>query len=124
MAVEAVGRIRSCNSASSASRATLAMIDAALIAGTVASPPITAVARQGPSGVKRPSTSSSPGGSGSASTARRIASRVAWWMFSTSISAALALPSAQPSASSRSTAASCSRRRADSRFESVRPAST
>ena len=107
---------------SSRSRWTLAMIDAAEIARTRASPPIT-VAPASPAraaGCRRPARCSAAGAS--PSTARRIASSVARRMLSRSISSTLASATLQQTApwrrisrSSRSRSSGCSS------FESFRP---
>ncbi len=75
-----------------------------------------------PGGQRLPSTRTKPGCTASRSTARSIARIDAHRMLIASISAASARPSAQASAWSRISAASTSRRRAESFFESASPA--
>ena len=86
VALPAIAGVAGGESAISASRATLATIEAALISGTVASPPTThATGRSSPAGdCRRPGRAR--GRTPRRSTARRIASRVAPSMLSRSIS--------------------------------------
>ena len=107
--------------AMTASRAVLARIDAAEIAGSLSSPPMSSSIAQSSRGARLPSIRARSTRSARPVTARSIASRVARRMFSWSISATEALAIDQPAARSRISSASVSRRAADSFFESRRP---
>ena len=102
------------------SRVTLATMDAAAIERHVASPRTTAVAGQASFGTRLPSIRVCAGATGSASTARAMASMVASRMLSRSTSPTLAQPTpVQATASNR--AMRSFRRAGESFFESSRP---
>ena len=109
-----------------ASRATLATIDAALTQATLASPSTTgSIVQRSPRpariGQRSPSTITCSGAHGNASSALRIARKVACRMLSASISAASAQPIPHARLRRRISPASSSRRAAVSTFESARP---
>ena len=98
--------------------------EAALMAGSVASPPTTACTVTPPAsrGQRLPSTSTWSGRTPRRSTARRMASRLAARMFSASISAASAQATAQAVARAATASASRARAAAPSVLESASPA--
>src|SRR5690554_4285291 len=97
-------------------------MEAAEIAGILASPPMTyCAAHAKPFGTWLPSTSTCCGGFCKPSQARRMASMVAPRILSWSISATLALAMHQARARSRISTANASRRAALRRLESFRP---
>ena len=96
----------------SASRVTLATIEAAAIDSERRSPPITRRAGQiSPSGTSRPSISAKSGAGSSAPSARAIARKVAPRMLNSSISAALANAMENGQRRCRDTASASARRR-------------
>src|SRR5579884_769307 len=104
------------------SRVTLARIEAALIAGSMASPSTIARAGQGASsGTCVPSISASCGTGASAASARAMPSRVARKMLCRSMSSTLTSTTLNASARSRMRAASAARRAGPSTFESASP---
>ncbi len=105
---------------SSASRAVFAMMEAAMISGTVASPLTMALLGMPHAGQNRPSTSTRRGRTARACTARRMARSVALWMFSASISAWDAQPMLQATARALMTAAAAVLSSGSRAFESSR----
>ena len=103
------------------SRAVLARMEAAAIAAQRPSPPTNASAAQPRSNTRLPSIRAVTGRSASWSTARRMASPVAWRMFRSAISATVAKAKPKARAVARISASSAARAAAVSALESFRP---